>query len=58
MADDRSLKGPLDRTRINPSEDYEVRYWCKKFGVTPDVLRAAVKNVGSSTAAVEIELAW
>jgi Protein of unknown function (DUF3606) len=40
MADDRTLKGPQDRTRISLSEDYEVRYWCKKFGVTPDVLRA------------------
>jgi hypothetical protein len=57
MADDRTLKGPQDRTRINLSEDYEVRYWCKKFGVTPDVLRAAVEKAGSSAAAVEKELA-
>jgi hypothetical protein len=56
MADDRTLKGPQDRTRISLSEDYEVRYWCKKFGVTPDVLRTAVEKVGNSAKAVEDEL--
>jgi hypothetical protein len=56
MADDHTLKGPQDRTRINFSEDYEVRYWCKRFGVTPDVLRAAVEKVGSSAEAVEKEI--
>jgi hypothetical protein len=29
MADDRSLRGPQDRQRINLSEDYEVAYWSK-----------------------------
>jgi len=31
MADDRSLRGPQDRQRINLSEDYEVAYWSKKW---------------------------
>ena len=34
MADDRSLRGPQDRQRINLSEDYEVAYWSKKWGVS------------------------
>jgi Protein of unknown function (DUF3606) len=34
MGDDKTLKGPQDRNRISLSEDYEVRYWCEKFGVT------------------------
>ncbi|MES3100534.1 DUF3606 domain-containing protein [Sphingomonas faeni] len=34
------------------SEDYEVAYWTKKFGVTADELRAAVKAVGNGAAAV------
>jgi hypothetical protein len=47
----------VDRTgRINTSEDYEVRYWSKKFGVSPETLKAAVKKVGSSAAAVQREL--
>jgi Protein of unknown function (DUF3606) len=56
MADEKSIKGPQDRNRINLSEDYEVRYWSEKFGVTPERLRAAVKNVGNSPNAVEEEL--
>jgi hypothetical protein len=57
MADDPSKRGPQDRSRISLSEDYEVRYWCKKFGVTPDILRTAVEKVGNSAEAVEKELA-
>lgn len=57
MADDKTLKGPQDRSRINTSEDYEVRYWSQKFGVSADELKAAVKKVGNSAAAVERELA-
>jgi hypothetical protein len=57
MADDRTLKGPRDRSRINFSEDYEVRYWTQKFGVTEDELRAAVNRVGNSAKALEKELA-
>jgi uncharacterized protein DUF3606 len=36
MSDDIQKKGGQDRSRINTSEDYEVRYWSKKFGVSPD----------------------
>jgi Protein of unknown function (DUF3606) len=57
MADNTLFKGVQDRTRINLSEDYEVRYWCEKFGVTEDELRSAVKRVGNSAKAVENELA-
>jgi hypothetical protein len=52
MADDKTLRGPQDRTRINLSEDYEVHYWTKKFGVTKEQLAAAVKTAGSSAGAV------
>jgi len=56
MADDKSKRGPQDRSRINTGEDYEVRYWSEKFGVSPDQLKAAVKKVGDSAEAVEKEL--
>ncbi|MGH6872831.1 MAG: DUF3606 domain-containing protein [Rhizomicrobium sp.] len=46
MADDKSDRGPADRDRINIHEDYEVRYWTKKFGVTKAELVEAVKAVG------------
>jgi hypothetical protein len=56
MSDDTKKRGGQDRGRINTSEDYEIRYWSKKFGVSPEKLKAAVKKVGSSAAAVQKEL--
>jgi hypothetical protein len=42
-----------DRALIALSEPYEVRYWCKKFRVTPARLTAVVKAVGHSAKKVE-----
>lgn len=56
MADDKTKAGGQDRTRINTSEDYEVRYWTEKFGVTAEQLKAAVQQVGTNAAAVEAHL--
>lgn len=56
MADDKTKKGPADRSRISLSEDYELRYWTEKFGVTAAQLKAAVEKVGNSAEAVEREL--
>lgn len=53
MSDDKTKSGGQDRRRINTSEDYELRDWSKKFGVTPDELKAAVQAVGNDAAAVE-----
>ena len=38
-----------DRARIAISQPYEVRYWSKKFKVTPAKLKAAVAEVGHSS---------
>jgi Protein of unknown function (DUF3606) len=46
MADDPNNRGPADRARVNVNEDYEVRYWTKKWGVTAQQLRDAVARVG------------
>ncbi|MBV9076671.1 MAG: DUF3606 domain-containing protein [Methylobacteriaceae bacterium] len=56
MPDDLSIRRPQDPTKINVHEDWEIRYWCKKWSVTPDQLRAAVKAVGVSTKAVAAKL--
>lgn len=56
MADDKSKTGGQDRTLIALGQDYEVRDWAKKFGVTVDELRAAVKAVGNKAADVEAYL--
>jgi hypothetical protein len=56
MSDDKTKWGSQDRRRVNISEDYEVRYWAEKFGVTPEQLKAAVQKVGPLADAVEREL--
>ena len=56
MADDKSKSGGQDRNRINLGEDYEVRDWSEKFGVTPEQLKAAVQAVGNQADAVEAHL--
>lgn len=56
MADDKSKSGGQDRARINVNEDYELRDWSKKYGVTPDELKAAVKAVGTQAKDVEAHL--
>lgn len=47
MADDRSKKGPEDRSKISTSEDWEVRYWCDVLDVTKEELVSAVRAVGN-----------
>jgi hypothetical protein len=56
MADDKQQVGGQDRARINVNEDYELRGWSEKFGVTPDQLRDAVAAVGTRAADVEAHL--
>ena len=56
MADDKTLRAPQDSSRIAMGEDYEVRYWAGKFGVSRDALQKAVDAVGNSAAAVEKHL--
>lgn len=52
MADDKTLRSPQDASKISLSEDYEVAYWTRKFGVTADELRVAVEKVGNGADAV------
>jgi hypothetical protein len=57
MSETKTKRGrQQDRSKINVHEDYELSYWSKKFGVTRDELREAVKKVGPSAANVEVEL--
>lgn len=56
MSDNKKNRGEPDRSRISTSEAYEVEYWSKKFGVSPDQLREAVKRAGNSPDAVKAAL--
>jgi 3-oxoacyl-[acyl-carrier-protein] synthase III len=55
--DDLKKRGSPDRSKINMSEDYEVKYWTRKLGVSKEQLQEAVDKVGNSAAAVRKELA-
>ncbi|MDB4984926.1 MAG: hypothetical protein JWN04_104 [Myxococcaceae bacterium] len=57
MADNKNLRGAPDRDLISLDEDYERTRWAKKFGVTEEQLRAAVKAVGHAAQRVEAHLA-
>ena len=56
MTDDLKDRGAQDRSRVNVNEDYEVRYWTQKWGVSKEQLTAAVQKVGVSVSAVAREL--
>jgi hypothetical protein len=57
MADDKTRAGGQDRTRINVHEDYELRDWSKRYGVTPDELKAAVQAVGTQATITQLPAA-
>jgi hypothetical protein len=46
MADDKDKRDYRDRDRINVHEEYELRYWTKELGVTPEKLKQTVKEAG------------
>jgi len=54
--DNLSKRDQPDRSKINMSEDFEVKYWIKALGVDRDKLQKAVDKVGNSAAAVRKEL--
>lgn len=56
MADDTTLRGGQDRTRINVNQEHEVRYWTKELGCTEEQLKAAVQRAGTQVEKVRESL--
>jgi hypothetical protein len=56
MPDDKSKTGGEDRTHISSGESYELRDWAKKYGVSIDELKAAIKIAGNKASDVEAQL--
>lgn len=52
MSDNLHIRQPQDPKQINVHEAWELNYWTRKFGVTAEQLKAAVKAVG--TQAVDV----
>jgi hypothetical protein len=53
MSDNLQNRGGSDRKRIDVTQDYEVRDWSKKFGVSQEQLKEAVQAVGTQADRVE-----
>ena len=53
MSDDLTKRRPQDSSQINVHEAWELEYWCKELGVSPQQLKDAVKAVGTSVIAVK-----
>jgi len=51
--DDKNIRGPKDSTKISMDEQWEIDYWCEKFGVTEEELAEAVDEVGDLVSDVE-----
>jgi len=56
MADDKTNTALRDAELISLTEDNEIAYWRKRFGVSDDRLAEAVHCVGLSAAAIEAHL--
>jgi len=52
----RSARRGQDRNRINVNQNYEVRDWAQKSGVSPDELTKPVHAVGDRADKVEAHL--
>jgi hypothetical protein len=52
----RNLPGGIDEIRINVGDIFELKFWAKKFGVTPSELKLVVKRVGDSPSAVHSQI--
>ena len=57
MAENNHIsRGPKDRTRVDVEQEWECVWWAKGWGVSPDALRAAVREVGPLVADLDRHL--
>ena len=49
-------RAPADPDRVGLTEEWEVRWWCDKFGCSEVTLRKAVGDVGPRASDVERRL--
>jgi hypothetical protein len=55
MADDPKRRGGQDRDRVSGSEDYEVQYFARKNGITPEQTRELIRRFGNDRATLTRE---
>jgi hypothetical protein len=49
VADNLDRREPEDKFKINVHEEWELEYWARKFGVTKEKIKDAVKQVSVQT---------
>jgi hypothetical protein len=49
VADNLDRREPEDKFKINVHEEWELEYWARKFGVTKEKIKDAVRQVGVQT---------
>ena len=52
MSDNLTIRKPLDATRIDVNEDYELNYWSNNLNARKSEIIQAVKKVGTSVSKV------
>jgi hypothetical protein len=53
MADNKQNPGEPDRSRVSGSEDYEVRYFANKHGISMDQARQLIAKHGNQREALD-----
>jgi uncharacterized membrane protein len=53
MPDDKTKVGKPDRDRVSADQDYEVRQFAEKHGLTPEKVRDLIARVGNKRADLE-----
>ena len=56
MSDGKTRRGEPDRSRTNLNEEYEVRYWTVKFGITEEQLDSSAVRDRLTLIARELEV--
>lgn len=56
MPDDLTKRRPQDSSRVNINEPWEVKFWCKEFGITEARLKQLVKQYGTSAAVIRSKI--
>ena len=56
MSDLKPKTIPQDPKRVNVNDSAELEYWSAKYGITPNLLKIAVRKAGAMAGDVEREL--
>ena len=56
MLVDKQQRVPADTSLVRLEEEWEIRYWCERFSVGEDELRACVAEIGPRTDDIERRL--